>query len=73
MLATVIAETTGASVISAISTVGFPIVVCLILFWYVRELQKDHKEETVKFTDALNSNTLALQKLCDQLSLNREE
>lgn len=54
-------------IIQAITSVGFPIVMCLMLMWYVREISSKHKEESDKFAEALNSNTLVLQKLCDKL------
>ena len=54
-------------ILQAITSVGFPIVMCLMLMWYVREISSKHKEESDKFTEALNSNTLILQKLCDKL------
>ena len=52
---------------AVISTVGFPIAICLILLWYVYKLSEIHKEETKEFTEALNKNTLALQKLSDMI------
>lgn len=69
-------------IIQAITTVGFPIVACLALGWYVKyqtdnyrnevkDMQKEHKDEIAKVTEALNNNTLALQKLVDKLD--REE
>lgn len=61
------------SIIQAISTVGFPIVMCLVLLYYVYQLTSQHKEETEKFTNALNTNTLVLQKLCDKLDIERED
>lgn len=51
-----------------ISTVGFPIVVCLICFWYINKQQEQHKEETDKLAEALNNNTLVMQKLVDRLA-----
>lgn len=60
-------------IIQAISTVGFPIVMCLVFAWYIKELNESHKVETEKFTDALNANTLVLQKLCDAMNVEREE
>ena len=33
----------------------------------VEEMRKEHKEEVSKMTEALNNNTLALQKLIDKL------
>jgi hypothetical protein len=70
------------SIVSLISTVGFPIVACIFMAWYVkdntekqreetRELNNQHTKEMLAFKDemkeALNNNTLALQKLCDKL------
>lgn len=56
-------------VIQTISNVGFPIAVCLICFWYVNKLTETHKDEVNKLTDALNNNTLVMQKLCDKLGV----
>jgi hypothetical protein len=50
-----------------ISTLGFPIAMCLIMCYYINKINEAHKEETSKFADALNNNTLVLQKLCDKL------
>lgn len=66
-----------------ITTVGFPIVACLFMGWYVKyqtdnyreevkDMQKEHKEEITKVTEALQNNTLALQRLCDKLDKDGE-
>lgn len=60
-------------ILQAITTVGFPIVMCLVLMWYIMKSNESHKEETKDFTDALNRNTLVLQKLCDKLDIEMEE
>ena len=63
-------------IIVAISTVGFPIVACLGLGWFVKyqtdqnnaevaEMRKEHLDEISKVTEALNNNTLAIQRLTD--------
>lgn len=59
----------ASAVIQIISNVGFPIGVCLICFWYVNKLTETHKDEVNKLTDALNNNTLVMQKLCDKLGV----
>lgn len=59
--------------LQAITTVGFPIVMCLGLAWYCMKLNESHKAETDKFTSALNDNTLILQKLCDILNVERSD
>lgn len=55
-----------------VSTVGFPITMCVALLWYIKEISDKHKQETEKFTEALNNNTLVLQKLCDTIGVERE-
>ena len=59
---------TAQMVITAISTVGFPIVMCGALFWKMDKQDKEHKDEMNKSTEAINNNTVALQKLMQMLS-----
>lgn len=72
-----------------ISQLGFPIAMCLILFYSLNQERKDHKtnEEAIngsltelketffqtihgqqeKMVEAINNNTLVMQRLIDQL------
>ncbi len=61
-------------IFSVIGQYAFPIVACVVMGWYVKYIQdnyrKDisdisirHKDEMDKVTEALNNNTLAIQKL----------
>lgn len=52
-----------------ITTVGFPIAMCCALLWYIYKQNETRKDETKEFTEALNRNTLMLQKLCDKMDL----
>lgn len=65
-------------IVSVVSAVGFPIVAALGCGFFVKwqyeqnmkqneELRKEHKEEVSKMTEALNNNTIVLQKLVDKL------
>ena len=54
-------------ILQAVSTVGFPIAMCVLLLWYIKNQTETHKEESEKFTEALNKNTLVLKKLCDKM------
>ena len=60
-------------IVTIISTVGFPIAMCLALMWYIKDLSLKHDMETDKFVESLNKNTVVLQKLCDKLDMEREE
>ena len=55
--------------VTIISTVGFPIAMCVILMWYVKDLTDKHQQETKDFTKALNDNTSVIRKLCDILHI----
>ncbi len=70
-------------IITIISTVGFPIACAVAMMWYVKyttdkhreeitRLNTDHKQELSEVTQALNNNTLVIQKLCDKLDVARE-
>lgn len=62
-----------ADIVTIITNLGFPIAVCVMLMWYIRELTNKHQAETKEFTQALNQNTLVLQKLCDKLGIERAD
>lgn len=53
------------TVLDAVSVVGFPIVCCGIMFWYLQKEQQSHKDEIKAITEALNKNTLVLTELKD--------
>lgn len=50
-------------IITAISTVGFPIVAYGAMFWYMIQLNAAHKQEMDSIKAALESNTRALIEL----------
>lgn len=54
-------------VLNAITTVGFPIVMCGILLWYIYKSQKSHKEEVTKLTEAIQNNTVVMQKILTKI------
>lgn len=56
-----------------ISTVGFPIAMCVIMMIYVKDLNETHKSETKYMTEAINKNTMVIQKLCNKLDVNIDE
>lgn len=62
----------ASNILQAISTVGFPIVMCLVLLWYIYKLTVLHKEESTHFTEALNKNTSVLERICNKLDVESE-
>lgn len=66
------------AIISLITTVGFPIVMCGAMGYYVKYItdrnrddmiseRNNHQEEVKAMTEAINNNTLAIQKLTDYI------
>ena len=54
-------------VCTTITNMGFPIASCIFLALYIRENQKQHKEEITALTNKLNEQTLTVQKLVDKI------
>lgn len=50
-----------------ISAVGFPIACTCALFYFWNREREEHASETKELKDALNNNTLVMQKLIDKL------
>ena len=50
-----------------ISNLGFPIAVCVGLFWYIMKQSEAHKEETERLRTAIENNTLIITKLYERL------
>lgn len=50
-----------------ISNVGFPIVCVAALFWLMYKERERHAEESAKFIEAINNNTLAINQLIAKL------
>lgn len=51
------------TIIQIISSLGFPIVMCGALFWYMVKQREAHKEETDHLKDTINENTKVLAEL----------
>lgn len=61
-----------------ITTVGFPISMCLLFAWYIykrdeKDSTKDleHKQEVDKLSEAITNNTIVMEKILKVLSLKR--
>ena len=50
-----------------IGTLGFPIVMCGLLFWYMVKQNEAHATEAKETREAISKLELAITKLCDKL------
>lgn len=69
------------TIATLIGTLGFPIVACCGMAYFfakvndnyrsdIKEIQATHKEEISGMTEAINNNTLVIQKLVDKMDEN---
>ena len=68
------------ALLTLIQSVGFPIVMCGAMGWYVKYItdrnredlaaeRTQHDQEMAKITEAIKNNTIALQKLTDYMEV----
>lgn len=50
-----------------ISTIGFPIFVCLVLFWFIKTYLDKFIETLGYFNQSLDTNSKQLEKLSERL------
>lgn len=50
-----------------ITTVGFPIAMCMMLYYQLLKNNEQHTQEMDKITEALNNNTNALNLLIEKM------
>lgn len=55
------------NIVSIISSVGFPIAMCLLIFWYMQKETENHREETNGLKDAINELKLAITTLINKI------
>ena len=67
------------TIFQAVASVGFPIVCCVIMMYYIKyredasrdEIQHmtdQHRQEMTEITEAIHNHTLVIQKLIDFLN-----
>lgn len=55
------------NLLTLISSYGFPIVMCLVLFFYMQKKDENHKKEIDSLKEAIDNNTQVLSKFIDKL------
>ena len=55
------------NIVNVISSVGFPIAMALLLFWYMTKQNESHKEETSSLKDAISKLEVAITALVTKI------
>lgn len=54
-------------VVTAISTVGFPIVMCVLIFYYMEKEAESHKQEVDGLKEVLTDLKISITQLTDKI------
>lgn len=55
------------TILEAVSTIGFPIICCLIMFKNNKDMQESHKEEISSLKTCIENNTIQITKLYEKI------
>ena len=59
-------------VVTAISTVGFPIVMCILIFYYMEKEAESHKQEVDGLKEVLTDLKVSITQLTDKIGGGKE-
>lgn len=54
-------------IVSMISTVGFPIAMCIMLCWYVKSTNDSYRQDIKSLQQSIDNNTAVMNKIIDKL------
>ena len=61
------------TIVSIVSTVGFPIACCIYLVYNQNKAEERHRDEVDKLRQSLDNNTKVMTKICAILKINTED
>lgn len=59
-------------VVTAVSTVGFPIVMCILIFYYMEKESESHKQEVDGLKEVLTDLKISITQLTDKIGGGKE-
>lgn len=60
------------TLINAISSIGFPGVMCYLMFKYLEKTTQDSNDKMSKLSEAINNNTVVITKLIERSENNEK-
>lgn len=57
------------SIIQVISTVGFPIAMCLMMAWYIKTINQSYRDDIKSIQKSIDNNTAVIEKLSERLEV----
>lgn len=57
------------TVVQLISSVGFPIVMCLMMAYYIKTINQSYREDIKGIQKSIDNNTAVIDKLIERLEV----
>ena len=57
------------AIVQAISAVGFPIVMCIMMAWYIKGNNESYRSDVKALQETIDKNTAAINMLADKLEV----
>ena len=54
-------------IVSIISTVGFPITMCIMLCWYIKSTNDSYRQDIKSLQQSIDNNTAVMNKIIEKL------
>ena len=55
------------AIVQIVSNLGVPVACLVAMFWLMNKEREDHKNESEKFIEAINNNTLVMTQIAERL------
>lgn len=62
----------ASDIVTIIQSCGFPITMCIAIFWYMMQEQEKHAEESKEMREAISELKIAITTLTDKIGGNNE-
>lgn len=60
------------AIVQAISAVGFPIVMCIMMAWYIKSNNESYRADVKALQETIDKNTAAINMLAEKLEDNKD-
>ena len=60
-------------IVQIISNLGFPIACVVVMFWMQNKEREAHQAESKEWVDAINRNTIVMEKILTQMGVDAND
>lgn len=62
-----------ADIVNMISTLGFPMTMCVLLSWYVKTIHQAYRDDIKTMQKSIDNNTAMMEKLIYKMDLDEDD